>query len=256
MVVLGSALLARAAPGAGGEPLDELVFPSGPPMAYGGGKAGYDLDLRLSAVKKDMAGTWTAWGVEANLRRYKAGGVTVMGNSVAFPPLEYNALFPVAGRLYKVRHMSGVGRGGVAEGHSMTAQVVPPADWPDGVSLGMRTTVVPYTPGDLGGTGVREGWIYFRGVDPPVDGKGDAVVRLQVRDETESLRVIRMAAVKAGDVVLVGGKGFKVLSVTSPKPKTGVIGWVELDPDGIPEKELVEKKVPFVRPEPVKGEKK
>ncbi len=53
---------------------------------------------------------------------------------------------------------------------------------------------------------------------------------------------------RPGDMVLFGRAAHKVLAVVPPDVKTRVIGWVELDPDPIEERELIGRKIPFLRP--------
>lgn len=56
------------------------------------------------------------------------------------------------------------------------------------------------------------------------------------------------ATVKVDDILLINGKGHKVLSIVPANEKTRVVGWVELDPNGVPEADLKRDKKAYVTP--------
>jgi hypothetical protein len=60
------------------------------------------------------------------------------------------------------------------------------------------------------------------------------------------------ASVKENDILLLDGRGHKVLSIVPANAVTRVVGWVELDAVGIPEADLKRDKKAYITPTPVK----
>jgi hypothetical protein len=50
------------------------------------------------------------------------------------------------------------------------------------------------------------------------------------------------ATVRKNDVVLIGGKGYRIVNIVPRDPKTGVIGWIEINPIALGTEELKDAK--------------
>lgn len=208
--------------------------------------------LNLSIVAVDQqSGRPGAVAVETTVHLYH-NRLPVLNYKVTFDRLHEGDLFPVLGRLYRVGHMGSEDGPKGRKNAWMLAKRLDPKDVPAGVTLRAKSVVVPHTPGEFGATTFAPGPVQFVEYQSEAAGYNPPRARLRVphRDGWGEVRV------RAGDVVLLAGMGYEVLSVTPPDAKTKVIGWVELAPEGVPEDELVKKKVPVVRPEAVEKDKK
>lgn len=72
---------------------------------------------------------------------------------------------------------------------------------------------------------------------------------IQKKPKSLGMPTAFQAKVKAGDIVLLNGKGHQLRSIVPPNPDTRIVGWLELSPHPIPEADLIRDKKAFVRPE-------
>jgi hypothetical protein len=159
-----------------------------------------------------------------------------------FAELGEGQIVPADGVLYKVTRLD---RGDKPE---MIWTQLPRKEWPKGVEtqpqpilvLVDRASRTTYT--SLGF------WtLILREINVPRDGKGKPSAVLRFR-KTKPELVLEEATVSQGDILLIDGRGHRVRHIVPRDEKTGVFGWLELDPESVPEADLKRGKTPYVKP--------
>jgi hypothetical protein len=163
--------------------------------------------------------------------------------------VQEGAILPAMGELYRV---DGIRLG---KNPSMTWSRVERDKWPEKVSTNSAAVAVLLKSGTLDcstsfPSGSGHGLI-LAGIED-ADKKSGTKARLVVWRETRTGSKGTEATVKLDDLLLINGKGHKVLSIVPANEKTGVVGWVELDAVGIPEADLKRDKKAYITPTPVK----
>lgn len=169
--------------------------------------------------------------------------------SIWYANVRRGDLLPILGHLYQVTAMGETTRQG-RDVPYVKAELVPQKDRPPGTDQRAWALSVPVQRGGRGGANLHDARIVVKEVIPPAKAGGKWTARIGVISYAKGTvdLVTEEAVVSEGDVVLLHKAAHKVWSIVPPDPKTRVVGWVALDPDPIPEADLVKKKLPFVRP--------
>jgi hypothetical protein len=134
-----------------------------------------------------------------------------------------------------------------------TLDRIPDKELPKGVKLPHWDSIT--VPLGAGGVGFHSTHVRVRAIRLGPDAKDTTALLLVAWlyfDERPNGRVEHTATVKAGDIVLIRDKGHEVRAIVPANGATGVVGWVELSPEPIPEADLIRDKKAFVRPVPEK----
>jgi len=167
------------------------------------------------------------------------------GYHVAYPPLREGDIVPVGRGIYRVEEVS-------STRVTLRLTLLDPKDVPAGVSLGRNSYVYPlyepvYTDGSVHSSPVQMGklhgcdlnvsWIIRPRLNPDVP---VAVIDTCVPVPSEGTpwkdyREMPPQRVRAGDILKIGRFRHRVRNIVPPDPEHQVIGWVELDPDPLPD---------------------
>lgn len=153
---------------------------------------------------------------------------------------------PVMGELYRVEYVQ------PKRPAEMALRRIERDKWPEKVSTTSAGIAVFLRPGRLGSStefptngGIR---LSVLGIEGGTEKKAALSANLMVSRETKIGFKSTEATVKVDDILLINGKGHKVLSIVPANEKTRVVGWVELDPNGVPEADLKRDKKAYVTP--------
>jgi len=167
------------------------------------------------------------------------------GYQVAYPPLRRGDIVPVGRGVYRVERVRDAQV-------FLKLTLLDPKDVPAGVSLGRNSYVYPlyepvYTDGSVHSSPVQMGklhgcdlnvsWIIRPRLNPDVP---VAVIDTCVPVPSEGTpwkdyREMPPQRVRAGDILKIGRFRHRVRKIVPPDPEHQVIGWVELDPDPLPD---------------------
>ena len=186
-------------------------------------------------VIKSKDGTWRAVGLEIyyfenrGVLRKEAKRIA----EVQYPPLKEGDVIPAFGRLYRV---SPVVPGWWDRVHTVKFEWVGEKFADGAVNLSPDSFPVPLASAKNDWMNVCGHYIRVDKIDATGCKAGEARGTLTL-DFTEPIKM-QLAQVKAGDVLMLGDKGHKVIAVVPADAKTGVIGWVEFDPEPIDEADI------------------
>lgn len=167
------------------------------------------------------------------------------GYEAEYPPLREGDIVPVGRGLYRVEGDDGT------QG-SVELRLLDPKEVPAGVNLGRNSYVYPlYEPVYVDGTlraypldmgmlhdcHLNVTWIIRPRLTPDVP---VALIDVAVPSHAERTAFLkdgwmRPQTVRAGDVLKIGDFRHRVRNIVPPDPEHQVIGWVELDPDPLPD---------------------
>jgi hypothetical protein len=139
----------------------------------------------------------------------------------------------------------------------MTWKRLDRAKWPEGAKSTQGSVVVLLDRGErLRQTSFPDGGdrgLAVAVIDPAKNKAEQKTARMMVHKlKTGKPTITLEATVKENDLLLIDGKGHRVLSIVPANEKTRVVGWVELDAVGIPEADLKRDKKAYLTPTPVK----
>lgn len=175
------------------------------------------------------------------------GPYGVPGAVVTYPPdLQKNDLVPVLGEVYRISSIS------LEDRARMLLEKLPVDKRPRGIAPAKDSFTIPLRKDDQGHGTVgyepdQQITVCVMDIVAPAKEGEKATARLTVSLKYEGTHASE-ATVKQGDVILFGKHGVTVRAIVPADAKTRIIGWVEFGPEAIPEKDLVAKKIPFVRP--------
>jgi len=177
-------------------------------------------------------------------RRY-AVGASLWG-SISYPPLCEGDVVPMRGALYRV--------GKDKYGHFPVLRLLDEQDVPPGVSVQRDSLVLPLRePATWKGellkavslvnrhsiwlynSPVLVKWIIRPRLAPDVPVAMIEVDRPFLPDTSRAGQQRRSYTVRSGDVIEIEGHRHRVRNIVPPDPEHQVIGWVELDPDPLPD---------------------
>jgi hypothetical protein len=159
-----------------------------------------------------------------------------------FSELARGEIVPAEGALYKVTSI------GSGKGPFMTWTLLPNKEWPRGVETQPQPILILLDRAARSTHTERDRWtLILREINVPRDGKGKPSAVLRFRKTNPEL-VLEEATVRQGDILLIDGRGHRVRYIVPRDEKTGVFGWLELDPESVPEADLKRGKTPYVKP--------
>jgi len=165
------------------------------------------------------------------------------GYHVAYPPLREGDIVPVGRGIYRVEEVS-------STRVTLRLTLLDPKDVPAGVSLGRNSYVYPlYEPVASDGRAMsvsdaklhdcylNVSWILRPRLNPdvPVAVIDTCVPMHPERGAWKGYKIMRPQTVRAGDILKIGDFRHRVRNIVPPDPEHQVIGWVELDPDPLPD---------------------
>jgi hypothetical protein len=222
---------------------DRYDFRGGQPESY----QGDSLMTRLRDVVAAKHGKWAARAAHAYPLYLRRGRSLGLDFYVEYPDLLEGDVAAFFGMIYRVDSVGGRGK----TSH-MAVKRVPADKLPRGLGLSWDSIVVPLSKDGRGLTKMHDSIVRVESIAAPVKEGGKAAAKILVSYSTdvegEGLFDLE-ASVKVGDVVLLRKAGHRVRAIVPADAKTRVIGWVELDPNPLSEKDLAAKKIPLVRPQ-------
>ena len=170
---------------------------------------------------------------------------------IQYNGIRHGTILPAFGRIYEVTHIT------VSKEyhHMVRIAVLAPENIPTGVTAGYPTHLATLGGIVSWGPEIKTDSCSLEFIaSTPMKDKEEPVLSLRTRyttdfkSATDKKTTVHDLKAKLGDTILVGDRGHKIVNVVPPSAKTKVIGWVELDPNGLTEKEMTEKKIT-----PIKG---